>query len=278
VVALNDLLGVPIRFLPGNTNTNNATTMLTINIDTSGSLTATTLNRKTPNVGLQILSGGELQSGVMTAAVTFTPIPAALSAIDIELVGNSGSGSAAVYLSQTLVGSATGLGHSGWSGVTQVQFLVGPSSAIYVSEIICDASPHIGDGLITYPIGAASSVNTGWTGNVSSVDEIVYNDSSFVYTATSGAISTYYASGFSLGTNNVTAVCVGCRSKINSGSGPQHLKVAIRTAGSNYLGSAVALGVGYQAVCNVWTTDPATSSAWTAVNAAALEVGMEATT
>lgn len=64
VAQLNDLLGVPIRFLPSGVNTQAAA--LTINLDGGGTLAATPIDRPTSNLGLRALSSGELQTGVMT--------------------------------------------------------------------------------------------------------------------------------------------------------------------------------------------------------------------
>lgn len=91
VVALNDLLGVPIRFLPGNTNVNAtpAAMTLTINIDTGGTLGPVTVNRKTSNLGLQALSGGEVQSGVMTEVVYDGTVFEISSPVDYTPVGKT---------------------------------------------------------------------------------------------------------------------------------------------------------------------------------------------
>ena len=96
VVALNDLLGVPIRVIPGNTNTGPST--LQVNIDTGGNLGAIAINRPTSNLGLQALSGAEIQTSQMveftydgtvfeiTSPINMTPIGQTL-----EIRNNSGS-------------------------------------------------------------------------------------------------------------------------------------------------------------------------------------------
>ena len=96
VVSLNDLLGVPIRVLPSGINTGPST--LQINIDTGGNLGVIAINRPTSNIGLQTLSGGELQTSQMveftydgtvfeiTSPINMTPIGQTL-----EIRNNSGS-------------------------------------------------------------------------------------------------------------------------------------------------------------------------------------------
>jgi Phage Tail Collar Domain len=89
VSALGDLLGVPIRFIAGNTNTNSATTTITINLDSGGALGPVTVNRPTSNIGLQILSGGEFQSGVMTEIVYDGTVFEIRAPVDYTPVGHT---------------------------------------------------------------------------------------------------------------------------------------------------------------------------------------------
>lgn len=87
VVSLNDLLGVPIRFLPSGVNTGAST--LQINIDTGGNLGAVAIKRPTSNIGLQALGGGELQTNQMTE-VTFDGASFEItSPIDMTPVGQA---------------------------------------------------------------------------------------------------------------------------------------------------------------------------------------------
>jgi hypothetical protein len=84
---LNDLLGVPLRFLPSGASTNAVT--ITINLDGGGTLGPTALKRVTTNLGLQALSNGELQSGVITE-ITYDGTEFVItSPIDMTPIGNS---------------------------------------------------------------------------------------------------------------------------------------------------------------------------------------------
>jgi hypothetical protein len=215
-----------------------------------------------------------LQSGVLTSVGTIHMPASIRNLLVIGLVSNTASGSVQVYLAGTLVLSVTGLNHSGFTGVTQVNPIGG---ATYWSEIICDTIPHVGGRLKTFPIDTVSATNTGFTGAVTDVNEVVYSDATFVYATANAQISTYYANGFSLGTYTIRAVAVGCRA-LRGATGPQNLENAIRVGGANYVGSSTALGIGYQAVTHSWTTNPNTSAAWTASGAQATEGGMEALT
>lgn len=219
-----------------------------------------------------------LQSAVLTSVGTFA-IPPGFQTFDIKLVSNSLAGTFQFYSSGTLVLNVAGLDHSGFAGVTQVQptglgvpFNGGDA---FWSEIICDSSSHIGDRLKTFPVDTNSAVNTGWTGSVTNVNEVVLNDATFAYAASATLTSTYYASGFSLGTYNIVAVGVSARANLQSAVGPQNLQLVLRSGGSNHNSSSIALANGYQACAHSWTTDPNGNIAWTAANAQVVEGGQE---
>jgi hypothetical protein len=87
VAALNDLLGVPIRFIPSNNSV--GTTTLAITLDSGGPLTATAVLRPTANIGLQALSGSELVTGVMSAVTYDGTEFVVTSNVDMTPVGQS---------------------------------------------------------------------------------------------------------------------------------------------------------------------------------------------
>ncbi len=87
VVALNDLLGVPIRFLPSGVAV--GPTTLTVNLDGGGSLAATAVLRPTSNVGLKAPSGSEIATGVLTE-VTYDGTQFVVSSpVDMTPVGHA---------------------------------------------------------------------------------------------------------------------------------------------------------------------------------------------
>lgn len=216
-----------------------------------------------------------LQSGVLTSVGAITVGQQTAQTMDIKLVAGA-SGAVAVYFSGTQRISLTGLSHAGFTGASSIK-LLGGLGALYWSQVICDTIPHIGDSVKTFPIDALSATNNGWTGGVSDVDEIVYSDATFNFAASNGLVNTYYAAAFSLGTYNIGAVAVGARTRCGV-TGPQNLKLALRSNAVNYFSETIALVVGYQACCHTWTTDPNTSAAWTAAHAAAAEGGQESIT
>lgn len=87
VASLNDLLGVPIRFIPS-ANSLGATT-LAVGLDSGGPLTATAVLRKTTNIGLQAPSGSELIIGVMSELTYDGTEFVITSNVDMTPVGQS---------------------------------------------------------------------------------------------------------------------------------------------------------------------------------------------
>jgi microcystin-dependent protein len=86
VGGIGDLLGVPIRFLPSANNTGPAS--LTINLDGGGTIGPTAIQRPTSNLGLQALSGKELQTAGQPTEVVFNGVVFAItSSIDMTPVG-----------------------------------------------------------------------------------------------------------------------------------------------------------------------------------------------
>ena len=218
-----------------------------------------------------------LQSSVLTTVGTlalFSGPTGAYNTIDIRVVAGA-SGIVEGYISGTLIFRTTGLNHTDFSGVTQIQCL-GQSSAFpsYWSQIICDTISHVGDALVTLAEDTASAVNTDWFGPVTNINEIVLTDANSVTSSAANQISTYYKAGASLGTYNIVGVFVGVRAQKTAGSST-NLQVCLRTNGSNYFSPTIALDFGFQACCASWTTNPFTGLAWAPSSAAIIEAGMK---
>lgn len=117
---------------------------------------------------------------------------------------------------------------------------------------------------------AATSVN-----NFTYVDELPFSSTDYVGVATAGAGDTYAMSDLPVATTNVKAVML-VLSAAKSDTGAKSLKRRIRSGGTTYAGSAVALSTAYASILEVVELDPATGSAWTASGVNALEAGFEA--
>jgi len=226
-----------------------------------------------------------LQSGSLTSVGTFHIELQLLNTLDIHIVAG-GSGSFTVYVAGAQLFTSTGLNHSGWSGITSLAFSgwngqYGNAVDTNHSQVICDTTSTVGRILITDVFDTESSTNDAWTGvgtsKLTSVTQIPYNDADYMYAATTGLADTFYQSTLNLGTYNVLARGVGARARLQ-GAGPANIELCLRSAGTNYVSSPIALTTGYDSYFNSWTTDPATSSTWTPSAAAAIELGVKSLT
>lgn len=84
IAALNDILGVPLRFLPSAQSVGPVS--ITINLDSGGTLSGT-LSRPTSNIGLQALSNAELQTSVI-AEMTYDGSVFELKTVDLTPIGH----------------------------------------------------------------------------------------------------------------------------------------------------------------------------------------------
>jgi hypothetical protein len=230
-----------------------------------------------------------LQSGTLTtvgSAVNFGS--GLLQFMDVQIVAGGG-GSAALYFGGVLATSGTGLAHGGFTGVTSVTLLAvdsGPGLYLivrsYWSQIICDTTCTIGRNVWTDNFTNESATNTGWTGagggsKLSDINEIALSDTTYILAASSGLADSFYQSGQSFGTYSVLARAASARSLTN-GTGPANQYLLLRVSSTNYLSSATTLSSTYGVVYNTWTTNPNTSAAWTAANAAGIETGVQSLT
>lgn len=206
-----------------------------------------------------------------------------LNFFDINVVGNSASGSAALYSNSTLTSSnATGLNHAGFAGVDQIQLQGGSNNlsptAMYFSEVIADTTSTVGRRLRTDRLNTNSATNTGWTGSVTNINEIPTTDNSPLTAAASNLTSTFFENGLALGNITPLARGVSARMKREDASGPQHIAMVIRAGATNFPSTNIPASLGYSAAFNSWTTNPHTSANWTATNASAAENGVKSLT
>lgn len=224
-----------------------------------------------------------LQAGVMTYLRTYLCPAQTYQTIDINLVAGA-DGVLGFYNAGVEQFRVTGLSHSGFGGVSRVRLGggyivdagIGNSGASW-SEVICDDRSHIGDRLRTLPIDTNSAANTGFTGTVTDINEVVTTDVGFINSVANGDISTFYANGYSFAANYTTAFIVAARAKAGESGGPQNLQLASRVSGANYVSETIALGIGYQAATHGWRTNPAGGN-WSPGTVVAAEGGVKAIT
>lgn len=218
-----------------------------------------------------------LQSGTLTAVGTSVVVSAsALNRFDVGLVGNTGSGSLTVASFGTQVFSVTGLNHSGFTGVTQMKISAGnaPFENSWWSQTILDTTSTIGRNVKTVRQDTLSATNTSWVATLAEISKPVNSDSTFCSSPTAAQNFSAYQSTLNLAGFTILAIGAGLRIKREDSSGPQNAKLLIRSNGTNYnSGTISTVGLGYQAAFNSWTSDPNTSSSWTAAHADTAETG-----
>lgn len=214
-----------------------------------------------------------------TAAGTFTAPGDSLQTLDINVVGNSASGSASVYLSGTNRLTTAAIDLSAYGGVAKVRFY-GRGSSIAgtraISQVIMADEPTIGWRLATVPATGAGAT-TDFTGTYTEIDEVVYSDADFINSAVANQVEIFSHSSTVPSGYTVRAFGVTARAK-RGASGPANLQLALRSSGTTYFSGSKALDVGYGAFCHVWETDPATAAAFATSAIASLQFGVKSIT
>lgn len=232
------------------------------------------LRGNTTSVQMQALIGGvwtDIGSAVSWSAYNTS------QTIDVHIVGNSGTGTAELYLAGTLRASATA-NLSAVTGVTTIRNYGGSIiGGTFLSQVIVADEPTIGWRLMTfYPSGAGATGD--WTGDYTNVDEAIYSDSDFIYSATNGQVELFTGTAAgSLTGYTLRAVGVYARAK-RGAAGPANLQLALRVNGTTYPSTSKALGLGYGAYGAVWETNPDTGVDWLNTQLATTQFGVKAIT
>lgn len=214
----------------------------------------------------------------VAAGTAATNVPlATMQVLDVRFVVNNASGTVALYVAGTeRINSTVDL--STIASIRKMRVTAGTSngfsSLTRFSQVIIASESTIGFRLGTcYP--SAAGATSSWTGAYSDIDETVYSDADFINSGTANQISTFAQTAVPTLTGyTVRAVAVTARAKRNSASGPQNIRMALRSGGTDYFsGSDIALGLGYTPVQTIWETNPATAAAWVNTAISALQPG-----
>jgi hypothetical protein len=205
---------------------------------------------------------------------------------EISATINDTTGNVVVRMNGITVISYTGDTKNAGTNSTIDAFGLGANggmTAIIDDLYICDdsgAAPYntfLGDVRVQtlVPNGAGSSTQfTPSTGaNYTTVDELPYSSTDYVYSNTSGQRDTYTVSDLT-GTPTIYAVQNNVVAK-RSDAGAISLRPAIKSGASVYYGTTVALGTSDGTLTDLRTLDPNTSSTWTVSGVNALESGFE---
>lgn len=195
---------------------------------------------------------------------------------DVHIEGNSGTGSATLYISGTQRTTATAdmLAVDDMLKVRHYGRLTGVSEMVYSQTKVTTSESTIGNRLMTmHPSGAGATDQ--FTGTYTSVDEIAYSDADFVWSDTADQVELFTGTlAGSLTGYTVRGVTVTARANTD-GTGPTNIQMAIRTGGTTYFSGNLALDAGMGAFHYTWETNPNTTLPWTAAEAAAIQFGVK---
>lgn len=216
-----------------------------------------------------------------TAGSSITLNLSVVQHIDLNVVCNSASGYATLYVSGTQRITSGTIDLSGTTALDKIR-LYGTDNAGVVgyplnwSQVIVADEPTVGWRLKTIaPTGAGAT--TSWTGGYTEIDEAVYSDADFINSSVADQVE-LFAHGTTIPDGySVQGIVVTARAK-RGVTGPQNLQLALRSSGTTYFSSSKALDVGYSAYLNVWETDPATSAAFTTSAITSLQFGVKSIT
>jgi len=217
------------------------------------------------------------------ATSSYTLPLGAVQKIDVAVTYGT-SGKVDVYIEGTLVatysGDITTDGNTALSSFTVGCAAIGGSSGTYWSEVICSDSDTRDLSLVT--MAPTANGNTfGWdAGSVTSINETTLNDTTVITSGTTGQLAqfTVGSSGIT-GNNAIKAVCISARA-VKGGTGPQNIRMNVRTGGTNSNSAAIALPAALGRIQNVFATNPVTASNWvgTDLTAAGFNIGVQSET
>lgn len=229
------------------------------------------------NLSMQYWNGSSW-TGIDTTAIT----TATLYEIDIEIVMNNSTGSIKLYVDQAEVQSLTGVDTILDTPTTMNEVLFTSHNTASTDSVTWSAcllaDEEIKDVEVSGTNLTGAGTNSDFTGAYTDVDEAGVDDTDVIETSTDGHVSTFafgnlsgdFASGY-----EVAALIVNVRAR-RGPSGVANGRAVCYEGATLGEGSSVALGVTYQPISAVFTTNPDTASAWTVGEIDTAEVGVKA--
>ncbi len=199
-------------------------------------------------------------------------------------IADSGGTCIVRYNGQTVI-NYTGDTKNGGTNTTidGIRLVSGGFTTWYDDVYLCDSSgsaPHntfLGDTRVQtiVPDGAGTSTQfTASSGsNYTTVDELPYSATDYVYSTTSGHRDTY-----TLGNLSSVTTIFGVQNNViakKTDTSALSLKPALKSSSTLVYGSTVALGTADANIRDIRMVDPDTSAAWTQSGVNALESGFE---
>lgn len=183
-----------------------------------------------------------------------------LRTIDIKLSGTS----IEIYNNTRSVFTA-----SGTFAITDIKSLrinpvgqdSGENTSTMASQVIASDEPTVGLELATLSLTAQGAL-AQWSGTVSSINETITNDTTFISSNSVDQYTTYSISTLPAQYTNVKAVIVNALARY-TGSGPQNIEAVVRYSGTNYSQTMTPLGIGYTPSSRIYGNNPFTGIPWT---------------
>jgi hypothetical protein len=191
---------------------------------------------------------------------------------------NKTTGTATLYVGGSQQDTGTVGSFPSITNFAQAQYYNQPSVvnvSIYWSQLFASISPTLGQRLYTL-VEDTNGAAQDWTGAVTDINELVFNDATGITSASVNQVSTYYKNGLS--TSGVV-LGIGTSARFNIGAtGPQNIQNVLRVSGTNYTSPSTLGTTGFAPAQYMWMTNPATSTAWTNATANTIEWGVKSIT
>lgn len=221
-------------------------------------------------------SNGMLQISTYNAAGTRVVLatanaPYAVSSgtrYDLSITGFDGnSGSVLLYNNGTLVASATGvdLSTEGVTGISSFRVstpLGNTGNIYYVSEIFVADVDTRSMRVVTLPVEALGN-SAQWTGVVTDVNETTLSDTTLNSSATADQRQNYTINSSKLTSQMAIKGVVVSARVARGGTGPQNLKLGVRTGSADYDGASVSPATSFANTQLIYSTNPGTGSDFT---------------
>lgn len=204
----------------------------------------------------------------------------AWNVFEFKLTVNDSTGALTIKLNGGTIVEATNIDtRNGANAQTDnITISADASSAgyIYADDIVVDnaAFPGLGGIVVLSPTG--NGTYTSWTNDYTYVDDNPPDDdTSYIYTdaTVTGTKENFTCDDLPTGFASVPRIGLVTKAKLD-GAGAGNIKNTLRSGGSDYEGSSVALSTSYTWAKSYWDTDPADAGAWSKTKVDALEVGV----
>lgn len=231
--------------------------------------------------GISLYTMNAAGSSTLLVAGTAPAPEGSLCTMDVYVNYSSG-GSFQLFFDGVLMASYNG--NITTDGVTLLQNIAYGGWDIdeknYWSELCIDTVSTLGLGGVVTLVPTANGNTDNWdVGGVTNVNEAILNEVTYNASGTANQVQEYTVSTPPSGIYTLRSVVVSALALCGT-SGPQHIEMMVRTGGTDYNSSSIALTNAYANVQGIWATNPNTSTTWQSadIQNTGFETGMESIT